>query len=71
MRASSRLLLKTILFLGLIRTLSSQENIFTYQPDYDLALPQSLSKSAQEFDPFISDGKIVLGSGSSIEPVFI
>ena len=50
MRASSRLLLKTILFLGLIRILSSQENIFTYQPDYDLALPQSLSNSIEITD---------------------
>ena len=50
MRASSRLLLKTILFLGLFRILSSQENIFTYQPDYDLALPQSLSNSIEITD---------------------
>ena len=50
MRASSRLLLQTILLLGSICILSSQENVFTYQPDYDLVLPQSLSNSIEIAD---------------------
>ena len=50
MRASSRLLLKTVLLLGSICILSAQENIFTYQPDYDSILPQALSNSIEITD---------------------